>query len=399
MNILTWFCRPLLVFGFAASLLVVGPVMAQQTEPEEPAVTREEAVTEASSETESESAPGPAAAAFAQVFEQWKARLTELREMRVQYRLAEDSELPGLQAKWNDLMAQTNAMADDLEAKAIAAYEESPNEDRDLVRFLLTVASDHIKNERYQHALAIAEALLQGAAEERGINDLAGIGAFGSNQFELAEKYLQAADARGTLSQQGSNFFASVADVKTAWEEELALREAEAAADDLPRVKLETSEGDIVVELLENEAPETVGNFISLVERGFYDGLKFHRVLDGFMAQTGCPNSDGTGGPGYNIYCECVNDNHRQHFAGTLSMAKERSRNTGGSQFFITFVPTPHLNGQHTVFGRVLEGMDVLPRLQKIDPTDTKSTAEPTKIVKAEVLRKRDHEYRANKVK
>ena len=113
---------------------------------------------------------------------------------------------------------------------------------------------------------------------------------------------------------------------------------------------IKTNKGDIEVELFENEAPNTVANFITLVEKGFYNGLSFHRVLPNFMAQGGDPKGDGTGGPGYTIADECSGPNHRLHFRGSLSMAKEARPDTGGSQFFITFVPTSHLDGIHTVF-------------------------------------------------
>jgi len=179
---------------------------------------------------------------------------------------------------------------------------------------------------------------------------------------------------------------------------ELVLRTQEARADDLPRVKLTTSKGEIVLELFENEAPETVSNFISLVKAGYYDGLKFHRVLDGFMAQTGCPKGDGTGGPGYNIHCECYKPLYRRHFTGSLSMAKTPARNTGGSQFFITFARTENLDGKHTVFGRVIEGMDVANSLQRIDPRTPDDRITPDTIEKAEVLRDRGHEYKPAKV-
>jgi cyclophilin family peptidyl-prolyl cis-trans isomerase len=363
-------------------------------------LAQEEATEEKPAEvaTASTAAAGPAAKAFDEAFTTWKDYLQQLRDLKVKYQIADEDEIAGIENSWKELVGKTNEMAGDLQDKALAAYAEAPNENRELVRFLLTVAADQIKNERYPESLKVAKTLIEGGAEERGLNDLAGISAFGCNQFELASEYLKEANDRGTCSQAGQKCFASVEDCQAKWEAELALREAE-ADDELPRVKLQTSSGDITIELFENEAPETVGNFISLVEQGFYDGLKFHRVLDGFMAQAGCPNGDGSGGPGYNIYCECVNENHRNHFAGSLSMAKERSRNTGGSQFFLTFVPTPHLDGQHTVFGRVVEGMEILPLIHKVDPSDTKSNVEPTKIIKAEVLRKRDHEYRPNKVK
>ncbi|HUG68121.1 MAG TPA: peptidylprolyl isomerase [Pirellulaceae bacterium] len=153
----------------------------------------------------------------------------------------------------------------------------------------------------------------------------------------------------------------------------------------------------MIIELYENEAPQAVGNFVSLVESGYYDGLTFHRVLPGFMAQGGCPDGTGSGGPGYNIACECYRDDHRKHFRGTLSMA-HRGRDTGGSQFFLTFKRTSHLDGRHTVFGRVVEGLGVLAQLQRRDPSQRGALPAPDKIVKAEVVRKRDHEYRPTKV-
>ena len=158
---------------------------------------------------------------------------------------------------------------------------------------------------------------------------------------------------------------------------------------------MKTSKGDILIELFENEAPNAVANFISLVEKDYYNGLTFHRVLSGFMAQGGCPDGTGAGGPGYNIPCECHQDPHRKHFRGSLSMA-HAGRDTGGSQFFLNFVPTQHLDGRHTVFGRVTEGFDVLAKLQRRNPQDP-SAPEPDKILEAEVVRKRDHPYEPKK--
>jgi len=157
-------------------------------------------------------------------------------------------------------------------------------------------------------------------------------------------------------------------------------------------VLIKTTKGDIEVELFENEAPNTVANFVSLVEKKFYDGLTFHRVLGGFMAQGGCPKGTGTGGPGYRIADECRQENARRHFRGSLSMANS-GPDTNGSQFFITFLPTSFLDGKHTVFGRVIKGFDVLAKLQRRDP-EKPDQPEPDKIIEARVLRKRDHEYK-----
>ncbi|NLE38694.1 MAG: peptidylprolyl isomerase [Pirellulaceae bacterium] len=171
----------------------------------------------------------------------------------------------------------------------------------------------------------------------------------------------------------------------------------------MPRVRLKTTKGDIVLELFENEAPNTVANFISLVEKGFYDDLTFHRVLERFMAQGGCPEGTGMGGPGYQIPSEAQKPNHRKHFRGSISMALGSAgdkplHDSGGSQFFITFVPTSSLDGDYTVFGRVIEGMDVLHQLRRRNPDEAKDTLPaPDRIIEANVLRKRDHEYAVKK--
>jgi len=147
----------------------------------------------------------------------------------------------------------------------------------------------------------------------------------------------------------------------------------------LPQVTIKTSRGDIVLELAEDDAPNTVANFIGLAEKGFYDGLKFHRVIPNFMIQTGCPQGTGTGGPGYVIADEF--SPRQRHTRGVISMANA-GPNTGGSQFFITHVPCPHLDGKHAVFGRVLKGQDVVDAVKQGD-----------KIVKVTIDRKRNHAY------
>lgn len=121
----------------------------------------------------------------------------------------------------------------------------------------------------------------------------------------------------------------------------------------------------IEIELYENEAPKTVANFVKLAEDKFYDGLTFHRVIPGFVSQGGCPNGTGTGGPGYTIKCETQNNPHT-HISGALSMA-HAGKDTGGSQFFIVHEPQPHLDGVHTVFGQVLNGMETVLKMRNND--------------------------------
>lgn len=122
---------------------------------------------------------------------------------------------------------------------------------------------------------------------------------------------------------------------------------------------IKTAKGDIVCELYPKDAPVTVNNFVSLARKGFYNGVTFHRVIPGFMAQGGDPTGTGRGGPGYKFQDEF---SQRTHVTGALSMANS-GPNTNGSQFFICYAPQPHLNGKHTVFGQCIQGMDVLNKL------------------------------------
>lgn len=128
------------------------------------------------------------------------------------------------------------------------------------------------------------------------------------------------------------------------------------------KIKMENG-AEIVLDLFETDAPKTVANFEKLVNSGFYNGLNFHRVIPGFVAQGGCPDGTGAGGPGYQIDCE-INPN--KHERGTLAMA-HAGRNTGGSQFYICYQPQPHLDGGHTVFGKIVKGMEHVDALKGRD--------------------------------
>lgn len=150
--------------------------------------------------------------------------------------------------------------------------------------------------------------------------------------------------------------------------------------------RFETSMGTFDIELFEDKAPKTTENFITLVERGFYNGLIFHRVIDGFMIQGGCPKGDGTGGPGYTIPDEFHSD-LRHSGEGILSMANA-GPNTGGSQFFITLAKTEWLDGHHAVFGKVIKGMDVVKAIGKVETDPFRNRPyEDVKINKITILK------------
>jgi cyclophilin family peptidyl-prolyl cis-trans isomerase len=252
---------------------------------------------------------------------------------------------------------------------------------------------------RYDESLKLAKALVAAGDKSMVVQNMGGISLFATHQFEKAHEWLAAAEKEGVLHPQlGGRYLDTSEEYIKLWDQEQAVRAKEAKATgeaQLPRAEFGTTKGKIVMELFENEAPNTVANFISLIESKTYDGTKFHRVIPTFMAQGGDPLSrdddpqnDGTGGPGYVIKCECYQPNARKHFRGSLSMA-HAGKDTGGSQFFITHLPTAHLNPDpeamrgHTVFGRVVAGLDVAASLEVGD-----------KIESATVLRKRKHEYK-----
>ncbi len=132
--------------------------------------------------------------------------------------------------------------------------------------------------------------------------------------------------------------------------------------------------GEIWIELFPEDAPKTVESFVALARRGFYDGLTFHRVVPGFVVQGGDPQGDGSGGPGYRLKAEF---NQRRHVRGTVAMARAQDPDSAGSQFYICFGPQPHLDGQYTVFGQVVEGMDVVDRIQRGDRMRTIRIEQP----------------------
>lgn len=325
-----------------------------------------------------------------------EAIIGDLRKLKVKYAVTQGPEKDALEKQYDELVSEGNKLFPQVRDAGKKAYEAAPNTDPQLTRFLVKMAMDDAMNDHYRTALDLADLLIKNEVDEKLVYVAGGIAAFSLDDYKKAADYFQKAKEAGLSPPSEINYVEDAVPYQAFWEEEQKIREAEAKADDLPRVKLRTSQGDIVLELFENEAPDTVGNFINLVEKGHYDGTKFHRVLRGFMAQGGDPKGDGTGGPGYQIYCEIDPKNYRKHFAGSLSMA-HAGKDTGGSQFFLTFRATPHLNEKHTCFGRVISGMDVLEKLHRGDPMNP-GTGDFDKIIKATVERKRDHAYVPKKV-
>jgi len=330
-----------------------------------------------------------------------KRLVTEMQVLGGEYQNETDkAKQDALEAKFNALKPEAEKASDRLETAAFAVVLADPTNKgaRDICGAVVVAA---FQNDDPQRALQLAGlldkagVLAQPGDVEKEVTLVAATAAMVLSKLDLAQVWLGKAAAAGVEPGRVGQLETAIAREAPKVEAEMAARAADEKADDRPRVKITTTRGDIVVELFENEAPNTVANFISLVEKGLYAGTPFHRVIGGFMAQGGDPSGTGRGGPGYAIPCECELPDARKHFLGTLSMA-HAGKDTGGSQFFLTFRPTEHLDGKHTVFGRVIEGFDVLPKLIRTqDPQGrTVPGIKPDRIVKAEVVRKRDHEYK-----
>jgi cyclophilin family peptidyl-prolyl cis-trans isomerase len=384
----------ILMIAVGAAMRAADEPSAEQAAPAAGAPSAD-APAAAEASTEGTTADPAAAEAAAAEFAKLNASFVDIRDqlnkLADQYKAAKKDEKPAIVEQYNKLLEEGEALRPQLQTAAEAAFTADPAHSDDARSFLAGAAVAEFRNDNFEEADRLLSLLIANDFPDKGIYDLAGITAFELTDLDKAEALLNTAKQEKVLGRQGSSYLASIPQSRENWAREQAIREAEAKADDLPRVLLKTSKGDITIELFENQAPNTVANFISLVEKGFYNGLTFHRVLPGFMAQGGCPDGTGGGGPGYNIPCECDREDHRLHFRGTLSMA-HAGKDTGGSQFFLTFRPTDHLDGKHTAFGRVIDGMEVLSKLQRRDPDDP-NRPEPDTIIEATVIRKRDHEY------
>jgi cyclophilin family peptidyl-prolyl cis-trans isomerase len=329
-----------------------------------------------------------------EAIQRWQTAFGEMQALNVRARSLPSGDQSEFRKEYTDKLQALTELRKEIEPQLLQTVQDSTEIPQPLHDTLLQLGRISLGEDNYIRGFRLLKPLVDSGSQDETVYQFAALAAFGSDQFKLAGEWIEKFKANGGqlridfLRRMAPGIAAREAD----WKVEEAIRAAEAEKDDLPRVKFETAVGDIVIELFEDQAPNTVANFITLVEKGYYDGLTFHRVLPQFMAQGGCPNGTGGGGPGYTIPCECHVPNYRKHFSGTLSMA-HAGRDTGGSQFFLTFVATPHLDGQHTAFGRVIEGMEAVASLSKVNPEVPNPAIKPSTIVKATVLRKRDHDY------
>ncbi len=286
----------------------------------------------------------------------------------------------------------------------VAIYEKDPENQPGLADLMKDMIVQDGLFDAFEGNLEIAQALFR-HDKNLAPKVLDGIGftAYANGDFELAEAAWTELAKTTKLSDEARVSLLFMPQAKQVWGEELASRKADEERNDNPLVSILTTKGEIVVELFENTAPNTVANFIYLIERDYYRFKTFFRVKQHFCAQAGCERSDGTGNAGYTIIDEMNKPDRRRAFYGSLVMLsavtenQETRPNTASSQFLFTLIPQPSFDGRFTTFGRIIKGYHVLGGLQRIDLTDEKERKrlehQPDYIITAKVIRKRNHEY------
>jgi cyclophilin family peptidyl-prolyl cis-trans isomerase len=346
--------------------------------------------------------------AFIDAREAWSDTLVEMKSVSIRYSNEEDRS-PAAKARYYEMRDLARKQMNETFDRAMDLFRVRQG-DFESGSLLATMLEYRESTSNYENSLEAAEALLDVDLTYPFLYKIAARSAFLEGKFDRVMKHYEAfvhVNGPEKLAKV-DNMVINLLDIyPNLWKRELEIRAAEAEADDLPRVLLETTRGPVTIELFENEAPNTVANFIHLVEDGYYDGSDFYQVIDDFLAMGGDPVGDGTSTSGKFIPDEHQHPNARQIFRGSLVMAKmpnpqDKKKyipNSASSQFAIALMPLISVEPSQTIFGRVIDGMDVVSDFRRIDPSEKKEKSiqlPPDRIVTAKVIRKRPHDYKVN---
>lgn len=330
-----------------------------------------------------------------------REHLKKMRAVIMRYNVVDSG--PPARKLYNEFVSMINdghALHQKMLAAAIQEYRMNSAEKEKIGGMLVRFTERGSDSDRFDGVLEACLALLESNYPEPDLLRRAFLAAAATNDYDEAERLVAMLDQRGDNPELVAQAAIDLPRLKARWAREQELIAQDAAGEPLPRVELITSKGVIEIELFENQAPNTVANFINLVEDGFFDGNLFHRVIEHFAAQSGSPAGDGAGNGGFTIASEREHPDNRDFFRGTVGLALAGDYvETGSTQFFICFSPAPELDENYTAFGRVIGGMNVLGNLVKIDPeADKEKKAEqkgrvPDELMSAKVLSKRSHPY------
>jgi cyclophilin family peptidyl-prolyl cis-trans isomerase len=291
---------------------------------------------------------------------------------------------------------------------AFALFFNLKNPDTELMQVIQLMSQKLIAQGQLTTCYDVTQKLLDLNPGDPELTKMMGQISILTNDFDFARKFYQTQKSEiDSFGMAEKGLYNSIETLGTRFKRELELRESDAQGEELPRAIVKTTKGTFVIELFENQAPDTVGNFVNLVESGFYDSIIFHRVLRNILADTGRWTMDRAQPVGYTIYDESKRPDARHHFRGSVSMVLNHDEeNSGAAEFRIMLVPGPNLDGRNTVFGRVISGLSVLDSIQETYTIDEEERTEefiadvtPDMIESITVERLRKHEYEPNRVK
>lgn len=338
----------------------------------------------------------------------WEVTLKEMKKIQILRNNGVDVSAKSMD-RFYELRDRARGELNDV-FNAAEAFFMTRRDEFNSVSLLATVLDYRRSSSYYEDSFDVAKLLIEVGVDMPFLEQMAARAAFIEGKFdEVLPIYQRYVDSNGVDKLENiDKLIVNVLEIYPQWwEEELKARAADEAAGDLPRVMLETTSGPVILELFEDQAPNTVANFIQLIESGFYDDSEFYQVIDDLLALGGDPTGDGSGTSGRFLPDEHDRPDRRRIFRGSILMAKrpispdsgDMVPDSSSSQFVIALMPIVPKELQQTVFGRVVEGMDVVCSFRRVDPTKKKEQQvilPPDRIISAKVLRKRDHEYSVN---
>jgi len=337
-----------------------------------------------------------AKAAFENAEARFRESLLKMREIHTRYMNGETRTPQALEQYRQERINARELMEEVFEAAYQLLFHVP---DPDAAQFVLTMVQHEYEKTNYsERTMRAGSLLLDLNFNQAFLFQAVARSSVSSGNFDIAKKIYEYMTPE-VLDDLDKRFIFQMDTLESQWKEELERRKIDEQSE-LPRVRIKTTKGDLVVELFLNEAPSTVAHFIKLVEEGYYDGLDFYQVMDDLLALTGDETGQGSGNTGQYLVDEHTRENARNAFRGSLAMAKlpkgkgEFFENSASSQFAIFFTPLPFISENQTVFGRVIEGMDLFTELRRVDPSKEKKKGEivmpPDRIIEAEVIRKPD---------
>ncbi len=341
----------------------------------------------------------PETAEFQQATDRFREHLKSMREIAVRFNTGTSEEERKWKQQWNELAPIGAQLFDDLLQAGAKEYEADPENKDNIRQWLAKRVESEVEHDRLEGLLPVLKTLLQHDQENAELHRQTAIVAFALHDYETARASLSILASRPDAPEELKSTLDIIDQSIVDWEQELKIREQDAQGEPLPRALIKTTRGDIEVELFENQAPNTVANFIYLAETGEYIDQPFATGKQHFIVQGG---GDDIVRPPYTIPGEMNRDDARKFFRGTLGLALSGGNDTGYAQFFFVLIPSGELTGRFTAFGRVVRGMDVVSMLTIIDPDaeeeENQDDEDPDQILDIEILSKRDHEYVPEKV-